>query len=260
MQDQFERVIPLTAIHNFRDYGGYAVGGGGRMAKGKLFRSAQHFGATDADLQRLSLLQLGTVVDLRGEKERAWAPSPRPANFCAAVIETELETASRAPHVEASESGNSARAAHERMIKVYQDIAFRDELNGLLRRYFAALASSDQPALIHCLAGKDRTGLAVALLHDLLGVHADDIMADYMLTNTAGDAEARIAAGARSLSKQGGGVDEGALRVIMSVHPTYLDTAFATIRARHGSVIGYMRDVLQVDDARRNAITARLLV
>ncbi len=261
MQPPFERVTHFDGIHNFRDYGGYAVGGGGRVVAGKLFRSAQHFDATPDDLQRVGALNLGTVIDLRGGRERANAPCPRPDNFNATIIATDQETASLAPHLEAGETGDSAAAMHQRMISVYNTIAFRDELSILFARYFAALADSDRPSLIHCLAGKDRTGIAVALFHDLVGVHPDDMMADYMLTNTAGNAEARIAAGTRGLRQgMGKSLSDVALRVIMSVHPDYLTTAFAAMTERHGSVSAYMRDVLGVDDARRAAIKTRFVV
>ena len=80
MQDNFERVIAFDGIHNFRDYGGYAVSGGGRVVAGKLYRSAQHFDATPDDLHRVGALGLGTVIDLRGGRERANAPCPRPLN------------------------------------------------------------------------------------------------------------------------------------------------------------------------------------
>jgi protein tyrosine/serine phosphatase len=258
---EFERVLPFSGIHNFRDYGGYAVAGGGRVVRGKLFRSSQHYDATPADLDRVGALELRTVIDLRGGGERANAPCPRPINFKATIIATDNETASLAPHIEAGTLGNSAEVMHQRMIQVYEGIAFRDELSRLISRYFAALAASDSPSLIHCLAGKDRTGIAVALLHDLLGVHYDDIMADYLLTNTAGNAEARIAAGARSLNRrEGRGLDDAAMRVLMAVHPDYLHTAFAAIKARHGSVEAYIRDHLGVDAARAAAIRAHHLV
>jgi protein tyrosine/serine phosphatase len=261
MQGNFDRVIPLTGIHNFRDYGGYAVAGGGRVVTGKLFRSGQHLDATTDDLARVGTLGLGTVIDLRGASERANAPCPRPVGFDAVLIATETETSSLAPHFEASDHDNAAAAMHQRMIDVYEKIAFRPELSQLIARYLAALAGSDAPSLIHCLAGKDRTGLAVALCHHLLGVHHDDMMADYMLTNTAGNSAARIAAGKRGLASRNGiAIDEAALNVIMSVHPAYLDTAFSAIRARHGSIDRYLRDHLGVDAVRATAIRDRYLV
>lgn len=260
MTEKFERVIPTSGIYNFRDYGGYPVAGGGRVVLGKLYRSAQHRDATPEDLVRVSQLGLGVVVDLRGARERHADPCPRPANFTARVIATEEETASVAPHLQAAREADDAESMHQRMLMVYDDIAFRPTLNPLFARYFEALAEEEGASLIHCLAGKDRTGVAVALLHKLLGVHPDDIMADYLLTNTAGNVEARIAAGAASVRRSARrDVSDAAMRVIMSVQPEYLNRTFAAIDARYGSYEAYMRDVLAVDAARANAIRARLI-
>ena len=64
---QAERVLPLSGVHNFRDYGGYAVEGGGRLRNGMLWRSAQHEAATDEDLTAIDGLGLDTIIDLRGD-------------------------------------------------------------------------------------------------------------------------------------------------------------------------------------------------
>jgi len=261
MTATFDRVLPTHGIHNFRDFGGYAAAGGGRVVTGKLFRSAQHMGATDEDLAHVAALDLAVVVDLRGARERQAAPCPRPATFGARLIATDQETASVAPHLEAAKGSTDPDAMHQRMLMVYDDIAFRPSLNALLAHYFAALAEDETPTLIHCLAGKDRTGIAVAFTHKLLGVHDDDVIADYLLTNSVGNVEARIAAGAVSVRKSTGrDVSDAAMRVLMSVHPDYLQRTFRALDARHGGFDPYMREVLGVDAVRREAIRARLLV
>ena len=81
-------------------------------------------------------------------------------------------------------------------------------------------------------------------MHILLGVHPDDVMADYMLTNTAGNIEQRIEAGAKHMRDRG--MDEAAIRTLMSVHPDFLETALKAIIARHGSVDSYAEEVLGV--------------
>lgn len=76
-----DRVLPLSGIHNFRDYGGYAVEDGGRLRQGLLWRSAHHEQATDADLGAVDALGLETVIDLRGDDEREMHPCRRSDNF-----------------------------------------------------------------------------------------------------------------------------------------------------------------------------------
>jgi protein tyrosine/serine phosphatase len=146
------------------------------------------------------------------------------------------------------------------MVILYKSMPFRPRLIEIFQLYFEALNRSDGPTLLHCLAGKDRTGLAAGLLHRLMGVHPDDVMADYMLTNVAGDVERRIAAGAATVrSNFGHAMDDGAVRTLMSVHPEFLDTAFSEIERAHGSVEVYARDVLGVSEARLAQIEGRLL-
>ncbi len=256
-----DRVLTLEGVHNFRDYGGYPVAGGGRLKRGVLWRSGQHHGATDADLARIAALGLASVFDLRSDKERASHPCRRPAGFAAEVHVPEMPTERKAPHIAAAQSARQRDAASTRegLRRNYGMIAFRPELTGAMRRYFAELAAGKGPSLINCMAGKDRTGIAVALLHVATGVHRDDAIADYILTNTAGDAEARIAAGAATIAAVTGQLDEEVLRVLMGVEPEYLESAFAAIAERHGSVDGYLAVELGADAALRERLAAALV-
>jgi protein tyrosine/serine phosphatase len=130
-----------------------------------------------------------------------------------------------------------------------------------LRGYFRALAATDGPSLIHCAAGKDRTGVAVALFHTALGVHRDDIMADYLLTNVSGRSEQRVAAAMAAIrTLYGERLDEDAAHALVSAAPDYLEAAFAGIERGHGSVEAYLRDVLGVDAAWHEAAARRLIV
>ena len=255
------RVQPLDGVHNFRDYGGYRAAAG-MLRRGLLFRSGQHADASATDLDRIHALDLRTVVDLRGDAERAAAPCVRHPAFGAEVLFAPGETAGieLAPHEEAGAGIATAAQARAAMTRLYENMPFRPVLVRSLRLYMAALAEGEGASLVHCLAGKDRTGLAVALVHDLLGVHADDIMADYLLTNTAGDQSARVAAAAAGIrDRYGAAMDDAAIATLMGVEAAYLDTAFAAIRARHGSVAAYARDVLGVDDTWREPVEARLV-
>ncbi|MEH3047180.1 tyrosine-protein phosphatase [Sphingomonas adhaesiva] len=255
------RVQPLEGVHNFRDYGGYRAAAG-TLRRGMLFRSGQHAGASAADLDRIHALDLRTVVDLRGDAERAAAPCVRHPEFGAEVLFAPGETAGieLAPHEEAGAWIATADEARAAMTRLYENMAFRPVLVRSLRLYMAALAQGEGANLVHCLAGKDRTGLAVGLVHDLLGVHPDDAMADYLLTNTAGNQHARIEAAAAGIRERyGAGMSDDAIVTLMSVEAPYLDTAMAAIRARHGSVAAYARDVLGADDAWRDRVEARLV-
>lgn len=257
------RVITMSGIHNFRDYGNYQARAG-RLKRGKLWRSGQHMDASPDDLATVHALGIATVIDLRGDSERAQNVCARHPEFTGEVLFHPGETAGtfgRAVHEEGASEVRSPDDARLAMLRLYESLPFRPVLVGTFRLFMKALAERDAPSLLHCLAGKDRTGLAAALLHSLLGVHRDDIFSDYLLTNTAGNAEARIAAGARHV-REGFGIEmsDEALRVLMSVEWQFLDRAFQTIEAKHGSIEAYARERLGVCVQTIAQIEQRLVV
>jgi protein-tyrosine phosphatase len=272
-----DRVLDLQGVHNFRDFGGYAVAGGGRLKRGLLWRSGQHHGASDADLEKIATLGLSDVFDLRSSMERKTHPCRRPGDFAARIFlsddpvhspalrigaSPDADEKHAAPHVAgaAGPRKRSAAETREGMRKNYGAIAFRPELIAMTRRQLEVLAEGRGPSLVNCMAGKDRTGIAVAMIQLVAGVHRDDVVADYVLTNTAGNVEARIAAGAETIRAVAKQMDPETVRVIMGVEPEYLDTAFVTIAEKHGSVDGYLRDVLGADDALRGRLREQLVV
>jgi protein tyrosine/serine phosphatase len=147
------------------------------------------------------------------------------------------------------------------MIDVYAGMPYRPVLVNTLRLYLAALAEYDAPSLVHCVAGKDRTGFAVAVVHRLLGVHEDDLMHDYLLTNTAGKIEERIAQGGDHIrARYNSEIHDDAIRTLMSVNPIFLDAALTTVRRDHGDVATYAEAVLNFTPDMREAIVDKLVV
>ncbi len=260
MQD---RVLPLSGIHNFRDYGGYQARGG-KLRAGRLWRSGHHFGATVEDLDAVHTLGIAKVIDLRGDSERAEYPCLRHEEFAGQVVFHPGETANErggSAHGEAAEGIRTVDEARLSMVKLYARLPFRPVLVGTFRLYLQTLAEDAGPSLLHCFAGKDRTGVGAAVVHRLMGVHADDVMADYLLTNTAGNSEARIAAAAVSVRASfGPEMDDDALRMIMSVQPEFLESAFAEMEREHGTFEAYAEAVLGADAALVRRLEERLVV
>lgn len=255
-----ERVLPLHGVHNFRDYGGYAVEGGGKLRTGLLWRSAHHQDATSADLTVIDKLGIETIVDLRGDDERAAHPCKRSDSFNARVLFAEGQTAGLAPHLQAAGGTIDNETARARMIDTYAGMPYRPVLVNTLRLYLAALAEYDAPSLVHCVAGKDRTGFAVAIVHRLLGVHEDDLMHDYLLTNSAGKIEERIAQGGGAIrARYGAAIPDDAVRTLMSVNPIFLDAALATVRRDHGDIASYAESVLNLTPEMHAAMVDNLV-
>ena len=255
------RVLNLDGVHNFRDYGGYPVSGGGRLKRGVLWRSGQHVRASDADLERITEIGLVSVFDLRNPRERSTHPCRRPEGFGGKVHFSDASAYAHAPHVAAARAAGERSPATMRghLLSTYKAIAFRPELQAMTRSLIAEAAEGNGPSLVNCLAGKDRTGIAVAMVQLAAGVHHDDVIEDYLLTNTAGDSEARIAEGSESIVAMMGPLDDASLRVLLGVEPEYLDLAFAAIGERHGSVDSYLADALGADDAMRGKLREALV-
>src|SRR6195952_5499327 len=246
------RHIDFDGIENFRDFGGFDTSFGRPLKTGLLYRSANHAYATDADLERMRDLGLAAIIDLRRAFEREREPSKRWPGFGAAVIENDI----------LSDQPDWADLMKD--VKVDADWFFQDTLGynrrapfeprhiDLFSRYFRTLAGTDGAIVVHCAAGKDRTGLICALTQHLLGVGPDDIMADYLLTNDESRMARKMAfLGPWLRETVGKTVDEAGLRVAVSVNPAYLETAFAVIREAHGSLDGYLSQVLGVDPSLR---------
>lgn len=249
-----DRILPLEGVENFRDYGGYLGSGGRKVAPGRLWRSAHHGAATDTDLSRIAGLGLGAVVDLRRPAERANQPSRRPDGWQAKVIDCDTGDQAEPPHVAfLRETDLSAESARAFFIDYYRKAPFEPRHLDLFTRYFEVLGEG-RPILIHCSAGKDRTGLLAALTHHLLGVGEADLLADFELTNLAARIEARLPQVTEAMTESlGRRPSETAVRAFLGVDRAYLAEAFAAIRREAGSVAAYL-EALGVDAA----ATARL--
>jgi protein-tyrosine phosphatase len=254
------RIHAFDALDNFRDYGGYDPAAGRALKTGRLFRSAHQASVSEADLERLAALDLGVVVDLRRPVERRRQPSRRPASFTGQVFESDLDEAGEAPHIAFLKTADLTPDSGRRfMTATYRQLPFAPAHIDLFGRYFKALGETDRPVLIHCAAGKDRTGMLAALTHHLMGVGHDDLMEDYLLTNTAVDLVGRAPAIAEQLKGFTGRVaSHDAVVAFMGVEPAYLEAAIGAITERHGSIDGYLEQALGVDAALRDRIAERL--
>ena len=254
------RLHRFDALDNFRDYGDYATASGVRVHPGRLFRSAHHASVSDADLERLAGYGIGTVVDLRRPVERKRQPSRRPSGFDGVVIESDLDAVGEAPHITFLKTADLTPESGRRfMTATYRQMPFAPSHLEVFGAYFGALADNDRPVLIHCAAGKDRTGLLAALTHHLLGVGRDDLIEDFLLTNVAVDLEARAPAiGEQLRAMTGRPAAHDAVVAFMGVEPAYLDAAIEAIEDRHGSIDGYLEQALGIDRTMRDRIGERL--
>jgi protein tyrosine/serine phosphatase len=129
--------------------------------------------------------------------------------------------------------------------EIYSSLPFNPANQLSFGLYLNSVAECQSASLVHCFAGKDRTGLTVALFHQLMGVSENDIYQDYMLTNAAGDN--RMNDGIAALrAKYDLDLSDEVLEEVMLVRPEYLATAFAQMSSRFGSIEDYIVNGLGV--------------
>ena len=118
----------------------------------------------------------------------------------------------------------------------------------LLRR----VSADDTPLVFHCSAGKDRTGIAAALILTALGVPREQVFADYILTNSAMDLESELFrnnTGSIGIGEETSTLQRTSPEIrapLLRAYPDYLHAAFAQIEADHGTVEKYLSERLQV--------------
>jgi protein-tyrosine phosphatase len=169
-----ERRVRFGGTLNFRDLGGYLTASGGRTRWGQLFRSSSLHKLTTEDLDVLDSLGVRTIYDLRSDDERTKQPGPRPAQALPVPLRF-TEVPDLSPLRERSD-GEQWLADDYRAMLHHGGPVFG--------RLLTDLAEVDRtPAVFHCAGGKDRTGLATALLLSALGVDRETVLDDYELTD-----------------------------------------------------------------------------
>ncbi len=249
----------FEAIDNFRDFGGFS-GRFGMVRMGRLFRSAHLARASAADLAVLSGLNLAAVIDLRRPTEREGAPNRLPDGFGGLALASDDGDRAQAPHIEFMLQGDLSDAAVERyLVGYYEQAPFEPRHRDLFARAFAVLARPGAAILVHCTAGKDRTGLLAALIRRALGAHDDDVLQDYLATNAATLTPARIVRAHKELLALTG--FEPSLATIdgfLGVASRHLQAAFAAIDRRGGGLEPYLAS-LGVDSAAAERLRRNLI-
>jgi protein-tyrosine phosphatase len=255
-----DRLVDFERVLNFRDFGGWETADGATIARGKLYRSAAFHDATEADIARLDAMGVRFAVDLRRPEERAFEPNRWPGETCRVIFNDEGAAAlALPPHLAALlQSDLSAKATTDFMVSLYREIPYDPRLIRLYRDWFTELGEGGV-GIIHCAAGKDRTGIGCALTLLALGVDEDAVFADYEFTNQAVDLEKRMPRiQARMEERLARKLDPEALRPMLGVHVDYLRATFDEIEARSGSVQNYLEQELGVDARERANLREKL--
>jgi len=246
MSDSPARHLNLSGASNFRDLGGYSTKDGRTVRWRQIFRSNHLAHLTDDDAAIVRALGVKSAFDFRGAAERTEALCGMPEiSVHSLPVEPTVVAALRA--IAAAGTPLSTDHAAEVMRDSYR--SYVQQNTPRFRTLFAHLLQDSAPLVIHCTAGKDRTGFACALILHTLGVPDEVISEDYLLTNRF----------YRRDPNSGSDLPDDVKQVLGSVQTSFLAAAFEAIDADYGDLETYLQKGIGLGTAERAALSARYL-
>lgn len=257
----------IDGLHNFRDTGGLPLTGGGATRHGVLYRSDALSAITPTGRDALAATDIGTIVDFRTPDERRMAPDLLPDARPLHVVELSILEGAMAQLAERFLAAGGAAdpaliaqatAALPTLEALYVGMLEHGATSFAEVARLVAASRDDEPTavLVHCTAGKDRTGVATALLLDAVGADRKAVIADYAASeeNLAG----AWADGMLQMIAALGMPITAALRTLVTgTPPAAMRTALAWVDDRFGGAAGYLRSG-GLSDAELDALRSRL--
>lgn len=248
-------LLPMDGCHNFRRVSGWQSQDGRTIRPDFLYRADGLNQLSDADQARLIALGIRRVFDLRATAEKERAPSRWPERM-ALTLWAEAESAAEAD-LTAMMQRQGLRAGDFRaaMCQVYARFPY--DLANAVKALADAILSADKAAavLVHCTAGKDRTGFVVAMLLHSVGIAPEQVMADYLLSNANFEsAVTKFGADGRFDA-----LPPGTIANLVGVHPDYLHASEQRIINDFGAFDNWLETQAGIDAAKRDLLKMRLL-
>lgn len=259
------RILPVAGMYNLRDMGGYMTESGRRIKWGVGFRSDYFAFLEDAGVEYVESLGIKTMIDYRSEKEIKESPNrkfgegvttyscdPNAHTAAAAGILHNNENIAKEESIITqawAEVEENCNAGDLRMKQQQQNFVTSDESKKAFGTGLRLLAKqSNNPCVLHCRGGKDRTGFGAMLLEGILGVPKDIMIYDYMLTKRA-RAEKNVRYYQRYLDLVKNEQVAGYLFSLFDTKPEYIEASIDMILEDYGSVRAYAKTALLLEDA-----------
>lgn len=252
-----ERLLPFEKVANFRDFGGYHTHSGQRIRWQSLYRSGHLGELTASDQQRIADLDIGLICDFRTASEMQFNPSRLADSHQPRVLELQIDPGNNLSFAERYQASKvDAEAFREAIAEAYRAINRQLVIDNAAayQTMLKTLLEHPGPVLIHCSAGKDRTGFGAALILSALGVPQATIMEDYLLTNRYINVQKSLAWYAKYLNAE---LDAAVAAPLFGVQADYLQCAFDTIAQHYGGMDTYIREVMGLSNPELDELSKR---
>ena len=258
------RIIELNGVLNTRDLGGLQTEDGRSLRTGQIIRSGEIDAIDEAGKATLDTMGVSTVVDLRTTREATehpaeWPEGQGPARYNFPLMEQEaqeIEDMRIAIKSGTAKAEDTEALFYEAFATVPQNYAPD------IRNLFDVLLAQPEgeAVLVHCSGGKDRTGIATALVLSALGVTREDIEADFLMSNVQKKADTKAVEIANQVNKANGtNMTPEAVWPSLGIRPDHLGTFYDNIATNYGSVEGYLHDALGLTAADIQTLRDRYL-
>lgn len=251
--DSTKREVKLQGAINFRDIGGYKTKDGREVKWGKIYRSAEINRLTDADLQKLEDLKIHYVLDFRGPAEVAAGADKIPNTSIRISLPAGSEDVG--DRSKTFKSMSTAATGDSIMLPFYSNV---EPFQKRYQPMFEALLNNanDSALVYHCTAGKDRTGIATALILYALGVDENIIMQDYLATNFYRKSDnGRM----RQMLISNYHMKENVVDDVLGVKENYLNATFQAIRLKYGSIDHFLKKEMGLNKSKLKALRNKYL-
>ncbi len=254
-----ERRLPLACCDNFRDLGGYETTDGRTVRWNRLYRTSDLSKLTRSDLDYLSQFDVKLVCDFRSDREREASPN-QTIDDAPEVLDLPVDQEGVDPEElrrKIRTGGMVALGVEKTMREAYRAFVtdYAEEWAAMFRRI---AREEDLPTVVHCTAGKDRTGFASALVLLALGVPMETVFEDYLKTNYYEQNFFRFVLRWVPLYSFFRTDPEDLLPLLMA-RREYLQAALDEMIARYGSVDAYLEQALGLDSEMRAKLERHLL-
>lgn len=270
-----QQFLPVKGIVNARDLGGYEVQDGRKVKNGMLIRAAHLAEASDSDIAYLENLPLATVIDFRKEQEMPGKvdrdvpgacyvslPIDASGNVAATATEEEKKKMTRRKKFDVKKIivfaafNDKAKAVARDM---YPTLLFTPECQRQFARFFRLVLETENGAVLyHCTQGKDRTGIASALLLAALGASKETIVADFDATNKVYEKDVKKYS--RRVKFWGGKEEEIAVvKAFLGANTENFVKALDAVDQQYGSLEAYLKGPMGLTDEDIQTLRERYL-